>query len=233
MNERMQSATVAEVVAAVRKVLGEAGADLVGGHTSMGQELTIGLTVTGLLDGPVVGHSGARPGDAIILTKPIGTGVILAAEMRGLARGEVVQKALASMQRPLTLASRLLSPAAHAMTDVTGFGLAGHLMNILEASHVAARITLNSLPVLPCAEQLAANGIRSSLWPSNASLEAQVSRPPSPLSDLLYDPQTAGGLLAIIPAERAADLIASFEACNEPAFLIGQIEAGAPFITAA
>jgi len=233
MSERMQTATVAEVVAAVRKVLGEAGADLVGGHTSMGRELTIGLTVTGRLDRPVIGHSGARPGDAIILTKPIGTGVILAADMRGLARGDVLKRALASMQRPSAVAASLLSPAAHAMTDVTGFGLAGHLLNILEASNVAARIALSSLPVLPGAEQLAANGVRSSLWRSNAGLEAQVSRPTSPLSDLLYDPQTAGGLLAIVAAEHAADLIASFEACSEPAFMIGQIEAGAPFITAA
>jgi selenide,water dikinase len=233
MSERMQASTVTEVVAAVRKVLGDAGADLVGGHTSMGRELTIGLTVTGLLDGPVIGHGGALPGDAIILTKPLGTGVILAAEMRGLARGDVVQKALASMQRPLTTATNLLSPVAHAMTDVTGFGLAGHLMNILEASNVSARLTLASLPVLRGAEQLAAKGIRSSLWRSNAGLQTRVSGPASPLSDLLYDPQTAGGLLAIVPAERAADLIATFEARGEPAFLIGQIEDGAPFVIAA
>ena len=233
MSERMQASTVTEVVAAVRKVLGDAGADLVGGHTSMGRDLTIGLTVTGLLDGPVIGHGGALPGDAIILTKPLGTGVILAAEMRGLARGDVVQKALASMQRPLTTATNLLSPVAHAMTDVTGFGLAGHLMNILEASSVSARLTLASLPILPGAEHLAAKGIRSSLWRSNASLQTRVSGPASPLSDLLYDPQTAGGLLAIVPAERAADLIATFEARGEPAFLIGQIEDGAPLVIAA
>lgn len=233
MSDRMQVATVTEVVAAVRRVLGDAGADLVGGHTSMGRELTIGLTVTGLLDGPVIGHGGALPGDAIILTKPLGTGVILAAEMRGLARGDVVRQALASMQRPLTSAANLLSPIAHAMTDVTGFGLAGHLMNILEASNVSAHLKLDSLPVLPGAEQLAAKGLRSSLWLSNASLKARISGPASPRSDLLYDPQTAGGLLAIIPAERAADLISTFEARDEPAFLIGQIEEGAPAIITA
>lgn len=233
MSERMQAATVTEVVSAVRKVLGEAGADLIGGHTSMGRDLTVGLTVTGLLDGPVIGHDGAQPGDAIILTKPLGTGVILAAEMRGLARGEVVAAALASMQRPLTVAAGLLSPVARAMTDVTGFGLAGHLMNILEASNVAARLTLAHLPVLPDAEQLAEMGIRSSLWKSNASLDTQVTRTPSPLSDLIYDPQTAGGLLAIVPAGRAAELMATFEARGEPAFLIGHIEAGLPHITVA
>jgi selenide,water dikinase len=104
-------------------------------------------------------------------------------------------------------------------------------MNILEASNVAARLTLSSLPVLPGAEQFAASGIRSSLWPSNASLETKVSHPASPLSDLLYDPQTAGGLLAIVPAARAADVMTAFEDRREPAFLIGHIEAGTPHIT--
>ncbi|MFN3610138.1 MAG: selenide, water dikinase SelD [Hyphomonas sp.] len=230
MSDPMQKATVAEVVAAVSDVLRAAGADLVGGHTSMGRELTIGLTVTGLLDGPAIGLAGARPGDAILLTKPLGTGVILAAEMRGLARGHDVEHALASMQRPLAAAARLLSPAAHAMTDVTGFGLAGHLMSILDASNMSARISLPDLPVLPGADQLSAQGIASSLWQSNASLEPRISRPLSPISDLIYDPQTAGGLLAAVPPERVASLLSAFQAAGEPAFVIGRIEEGPPRI---
>ncbi len=226
MSDPMQEATVAEVVAAVSDVLRAAGADLVGGHTSMGRELTIGLTVTGLLDGPAIGQAGAQPGDAIILTKPLGTGVILAAEMRGLARGNDVEHALTSMQHPLAVAARLLSPAAHAMTDVTGFGLAGHLMSILDASNVSARISLPDLPVLPGAEQISAQGISSSLWRSNASLESRVSRPASPKSDLIYDPQTAGGLLAVVPPECVAGLLSAFQAEGEPAFVIGRIEEG-------
>ncbi|ABI78455.1 pyridine nucleotide-disulphide oxidoreductase / selenide, water dikinase [Hyphomonas neptunium ATCC 15444] len=230
MSDPMQKATVAEVVAAVSDVLRAAGADLVGGHTSMGRELTIGLTVTGLLDGPAIGLTGARPGDAILLTKPLGTGVILAAEMRGLARGKDVEHALASMQRPLAAASKILAPAAHAMTDVTGFGLAGHLMSILEASDVSARIALPDLPVLPGAEQLSAQGIRSSLWQSNASLEPRISRPASPISDLIYDPQTAGGLLAVVPSQSVTGLLSAFQAEGEPAFVIGRIEEGPPRI---
>lgn len=226
MSEPMQEATVAEVTNAVNDVLRAAGADLVGGHTSMGRELTIGLTVTGLLKGPAIGLAGAQPGDAILLTKPLGTGTILAAEMRGLARGSDVEHALASMQRPLAAASRLLSPVAHAMTDVTGFGLAGHLMSILEASNASAGISLHDLPVLPGAEQLSAQGIRSSLWKSNASLDPRISRPLSPVSDLIYDPQTAGGLLAVVPSERLTALLSAFEAEGEPAFVIGRIEAG-------
>ena len=233
MSEPMQEATVAEVTTAVSEVLRAAGADLVGGHTSMGRELTIGLTVTGLLKGPAIGLAGAQPGDAILLTKPLGTGTILAGEMRGRARGSDVEHALASMQHPLATASRILSPAAHAMTDVTGFGLAGHLMSMLESSNAAARLSLAALPLLPGAEQLSAQGIRSSLWQSNASLEPQISRPQSPASDLIYDPQTAGGLLAAIPAEHLSALLSDFEAEGEPAFVIGNIEAGPPgiFIT--
>ncbi len=232
MSERMQAGTLSEIVAAVSEVLREAGADLVGGHTSMGRELSVGLTVTGLLDRPAVGLSGARPGDALLLTKPIGTGVILAAEMRGLARGNDVAEALRSMQRPLAAASRLLAPAAHAMTDVTGFGLAGHLMSLLDASGVAARISLAKVPVLPGAERLSAQQVRSSIWLSNARLDSRVLRPASALSDLIYDPQTAGGLLAAVPAASAPGLLAAFDAAGEPAFLIGEIEAGAPGIRA-
>ncbi|MBA3070103.1 MAG: selenide, water dikinase SelD [Hyphomonas sp.] len=231
MSERMQAGTISEVVAAVSDVLHEAGADLVGGHTSMGRELTVGLTVTGLLDGPAIGLSGARPGDVLLLTKSIGTGVILAAEMRGLARGSDVESALRSMQRPLGAAARILTPAAHAMTDVTGFGLAGHMMSLLEASNVAARISLSRVPLLSGAEELAGQGVKSSIWRSNASLEPRVSRPASAISDLIYDPQTAGGLLAAIPAGAVPAILAAFEAAGEPAFLIGEIVDGAPFIT--
>lgn len=230
MSEALQVGTVAEVVAAVREVLDGAGASLVGGHTSMGCELTVGLTVTGLLTGPAIGLGGAKPGDAIILTKAIGTGVILAADMRGLANGSVVEGALKSMQRPLAVAARLLAPVAHAMTDITGFGLAGHLISILEASNVSARVSLSGLPVLAGAEKLSAQGIRSSIWQANAALDSRVSRPVSPISDLVYDPQTAGGLLAVVPAPVATRILSEFGVANEQAYLIGEIEAGPPKI---
>ncbi len=228
MSEPMQAATLAEMVAAVTSVLRAAGADLVGGHSSMGDEMTVGLTVTGRLAGKPTGLEGALPGDALLLTKPIGTGVILAAEMRGLARGLDVEAAFESMQRPLGAAAEILAPAAHAMTDVTGFGLAGHLMNILEASHVAGRLSLADIPFLPGAEDLCRSGVRSSIWPSNARLDLRISRPESPASDLLHDPQTAGGLLAAVSGEHVPGLLAVLEAAGETAALVGRIEAGEP-----
>lgn len=231
MSEKMQAATLSEIVEAAGDVLREAGADLAGGHTSIGAELTIGLSVTGLLERPAIGLSGAQSGDALILTKPLGTGVLLAAHMRGLARGADVEAALSSMQHPLSAAASLLAPVAHAMTDVTGFGLSGHLMSILDASGVAARIHLARLPLLPGTEQLSAQGVRSSIWRSNAALDTRIDRPASPVSDLLHDPQTAGGLLAAIPADQAEALLSALEAAGETASLIGYVEAGPPRIT--
>lgn len=227
MSDTMQAATLSEIVAAAGDVLREAGADLAGGHTSIGAELTIGLCVTGLLGRPAIGLSGAQAGDALILTKPIGTGVLLAAHMRGLARGADVEAALSSMQRPLSAAASLLAPVARAMTDVTGFGLSGHLMSLLDASGMAARIDLARLPFLPGAEQLSAQGVRSSIWRSNAALDTRLDRPANPASDLLHDPQTAGGLLAAIPAGDAQALLSALEAAGETASLIGYVEAGA------
>jgi len=230
MSDRLQAATVAEVTAAVSEVLRSAGADLVGGHTSMGRELTIGLSVTGLLDGPAVGLDGARPGDVLMLTKPIGSGVILAGHMRGSARGDDVRQAMDIMQRPLAAASRILAPGAHAMTDVTGFGLAGHLMNMLEASGAAAEVSLSAIPLMPGAERLARQGLRSSIWQSNTSLSGRITRPASAASDLLYDPQTAGGLLAAVPETLAPGLLAQLAAAGETGWVIGTITEGAPAI---
>ncbi|MEL6126687.1 MAG: selenide, water dikinase SelD, partial [Pseudomonadota bacterium] len=114
------------------------GVALVGGHSSVGAELTVGFTVTGLHETAPVGLDGARPGDAIILTKPIGTGTVLAGDMRLIADGEDVAAALTSMTRSNAAAARILAPIATAMTDVTGFGLAGHLSEILTRSGMGA-----------------------------------------------------------------------------------------------
>ncbi|MCB2141680.1 MAG: selenide, water dikinase SelD, partial [Rhodobacteraceae bacterium] len=142
MAPRLQSETLREIMAGAAEVFAAEGADVVGGHTSLGAELTLGYTVTGLCDGAPVTQSGARPGDLLILTKPVGTGVILAAEMALAAPGAAVAQALRSMSRPQGAAAAVLAPVAHAMTDVTGFGLAGHLLGMLDASGLAATLDL-------------------------------------------------------------------------------------------
>jgi selenide,water dikinase len=223
---------LAEVMAEAACVFRAAGADVVGGHTSIGSELTIGFTVTGLATRAIT-KGGAKIGDKIILTKPIGSGTIMAAEMAktrlpGLILGEAVAIALTHMTHSNGHAAAILTPHAHAMTDVTGFGLAGHLLEILDASGMAATLETNSIPTLPAALNLATAGIASSLAPSNrAASIGRVTGAKTPIKALLYDPQTAGGLLAIVPAAHADALIAALPG----AAIIGEITAGTPQIT--
>ncbi len=230
MAEDQQAETLREIMAAALSVFGPEGADIVGGHTSLGAELTIGFTVTGLA-GRVITHAGAQAGDALILTKPLGTGVILAAEMAGLAPGRVVAGALAVMGRPQGAAAQLLAPHARAMTDVTGFGLAGHLLSILDASGLAARLVMADIPLLPGAAALAGKGQVTSLLAANRQAAARMFLTDSAGTGLLFDPQTAGGLLAAVPAALAPGLVSALRAGGDEAAVIGSLCAGTPFIT--
>ncbi len=232
MTARLQVATLSEIMAAAEEVFSEAGAAIVGGHTATGAELSIGFTVTGLAAGRIIGQSEASPGEVLILTKALGTGVIMAAEMQMAARGDWVAGALASMSRPQGSAARLLATKASAMTDVTGFGLAGHLIGILDASGVAAHLGLNDLPTLEGAETLLERGVRSTLHTANAALRSRCNLPYAPRAELLFDPQTAGGLLASVPAVAASGLVSALRDEGFPAAVIGHIEAGPPEIHA-
>jgi selenide,water dikinase len=209
---------------------------VVGGHSTEGGELTVGFTVTGLAD-RVIGKRGAQPGDALVLTKPIGSGTILAAEMAlarvpGLMLGEVWAECIAQMSVAQGGAAEILAPVARAMTDVTGFGLAGHLLEMLEASGVAARLRLDDVPVMRGAVELAASGLGSSLQPANlAAVSWRMEAPQDNRAALLTDPQTCGGLLASVPAERAETLVAALRAAGHRATVIGEVVAGTPFLT--
>jgi selenide,water dikinase len=207
------------------EVLEAAGAVLVGGHSAEGAELALGFAVTGRTrPGRLLRKGGLRPGDRLLLTKPLGTGVILAAEMRRRAGARVVTEAIAAMLQPAAAASACLAEyGATACTDVTGFGLLGHLLEMLTASAADARLDPEAIPALDGALHLLADGIASSLHASNlASLAALVdAHPHSPLAGLLIDPQTAGGLLAGVPAERAADCLAELRRLGYRAMVIG------------
>lgn len=224
---------LAEIMAEAAAVFGDAGADVVGGHTSVGAELTIGFTVTGLAARAIT-KAGAKAGDVLILSKPIGSGTILAAEMAlarvpGLILGEAVAAALAVMCRPLGPAAAILAPQARAMTDVTGFGLAGHLLEILQASGVGARLKATAIPLLPGALAAAEAGHGSSLAPANrAATIGQLMGADSALKTLLYDPQTGGGLLAAVPAQHGPALLAALIAAGEQAAIVGEVVAGPP-----
>ena len=218
MSDALAQRSLSEILAAASGIFREAGAEIVGGHSSMGDETTIGFTITGLCDDAPITLSGARPGDALILTKPIGSGVIMAAEMAGLAEGASVAAALSSMTRPQTVAADLLRHA-HAMTDVTGFGLAGHLQGICAASGTGAELRIDRIPCLDGARDLSARGVRSTLYPKNR--KAVPGLPSDPLHDLLFDPQTAGGLLACVGDGPAT--LAALQAAGIRAALIGTV----------
>ncbi len=230
LSDALQARTLAEVMEAATDVLRAAGADLVGGHTSVGEELAIGFTISGLAD-RVTGKGGAQPGDALILTRALGTGTVLAAEMAmarvpGLILGEAVAACLAAMARPQGPAAAILAPMARAMTDVTGFGLAGHLAEMLDASPgTAAVLDLAAVPFLPGAVSLAAAGQGSTLAPANrAALDWRLDAAPGPEADLLIDPQTCGPLLAAVPMERAGALVTALrEGGDTQAACIGRI----------
>src|SRR5262249_45210631 len=155
--------------------------------------------------------AGAAVGDMLILTKPLGTAVILAATRAGACPSDWTEAAIESMRRPNAAASVVLAAArVKSCTDVSGFGLIGHLREMLSASHVAARLDLRSLPALPGALELLAKGWRSSADPATRGLLEGVTLPgPNAESEarvaLLCDPQTSGGLLAAVPADALAD----------------------------
>ncbi len=223
MSPEKQAATLAEILAGAEAALGPAGADLAGGHTASGAELSVGFSVTGLAPRPL-GLTGARPGDALILTKPIGVGVILAAEMRGLCPGAVWAGALEIMRRSNGPAAAALRDRARAMTDVTGFGLAGHLLGLARASGVAADLDLDAVPLAPGAEALAAEGVRSSVAAENrAAAAAELGlEADGPRAALLFDPQTSGGLLAAVPEALVDQTLAALRAAGEKAEPYGQ-----------
>ncbi|WP_170417715.1 selenide, water dikinase SelD [Ruegeria atlantica] len=220
MSPNLQRRTMAEIMATASDVIRDAGAEIVGGHSSMGDEMTVGFSLTGLCDTDPITLSGARPGDALILTKPLGGGVLMAAEMAGAARGEWVAAALEQMVQPQSKASELLA-GAHAMTDVTGFGLAGHLLGMTEASGCGASLDLEAVPVMEGALELSAQGIRSTLFEDNRTIAPEL--PTGGKADLLFDPQTAGGLLAAIPANRGQIVCDALRKAGYPAAIIGHM----------
>jgi selenide,water dikinase len=211
--------TVFQMMSGAVSVLNEAGCALVGGHTGEGQELALGFAINGLIDDSLAGvmqKGGMRAGDVLILTKPIGTGTLFAAHARLAARGRWIDAALASMQVSSRNAARCLATyGATACTDLTGFGLLGHLVEMTRASGVDAEIDLAALPILDGAEETVAAGILSSLQPANVRLRRAIANPEEVLSHpryaLLFDPQTAGGMLASLPAEAAAGCLAELQ----------------------
>ena len=215
--DRQTQATLTQMMTGAVEVLNAAGCTLVGGHTGEGQELALGFAINGLVavspNGELQGvmrKAGMQAGDVLILTKPLGTGTLFAAHALGLARGRWIEAALRNMEQSnLGAAQTLLAHGARACTDVTGFGLLGHLVEMTRPSGVDAEINLGALPVLDGALECLGLGQVSSLHNANARMRSALTNADSvdPTQterlSLLFDPQTAGGLLVSLPAANA------------------------------
>jgi len=224
MSEPLQERWLSEIMAAASEVFAAEGAAVAGGHSTQGADFTIGFTVTGLDPAPELLNPKPAEGDHLILTRPIGTGTLLAAEMQGLARGDDVEHVLSVMSQSQSDAARLLAKDAHAMTDVTGFGLAGHAARMVDGHGLSVQLDLTAVPFYPGAEELAARGLRSTLWAANRAAVA-YDGPETAQGALLFDPQTAGGLLAAVAEERSAELLDALTGLGHRAAVVGKLVA--------
>jgi selenide,water dikinase len=230
--EAKVEADLAAMLSGANEVLRAAGCALVGGHSSEGAELALGFAVNGLVPrAAMLRKQGLRPGDALILTKPIGTGTLFAADMRGKAKARWVMGAIAQMVQSSGPAAAILRRhGAHAATDITGFGLIGHLVEMVRASDVDVTLEIAQVPLLSGARETVERGILSSLQPQNVRLRRairnQAAAASHPLYPLLFDPQTAGGLLAALPLEEALRCVTELVAAGySSASVIGSVSA--------
>lgn len=230
--EELELATVRAVLDAAAEKVAEAGAILAGGHTIRDEKPKYGLAVVGTVHPQALWRKdAARPGDAIFLTKPLGTGLVLGAARRGAAAAGEVEAAIASMAALNAAAADALRPfEPRAVTDVTGFGLLGHAHEMAERSGVRILLEAEGLAALPGALAAAEAGVRTGGDARNRDFVARAVTVRPGVSDaavaLAYDPQTSGGLLAALPAEKGALLAAAFAARGLPLARVGRVEAG-------
>jgi len=224
------------VLGGALSVFSTVGCRLIGGHSMQGPEMQIAFAVNGVVEGEdSLSARGARPGDRLLLSRPLGSGALFAAHMQGRADGRDVEAALAGMEAGNARAAAVAREfRASALTDLTGFGLAGHLAAMLDAG-VEAEIDLDALPLLAGADAALKAGTRSTMHAANrASVRAWVSVPDvaANVEARLYDPQTSGGLLMALAPEVAQQALETLNRDlhpgEPPAALIGQFgEAGA------
>ena len=236
MADAMMEEDLFQMMAGALAVFREHGVDLVGGHSAEGADLGIAFTVFGGLGGDVLAKGGLRVGEKLILTKPLGTGAVLAGAMRGKARARDVVAAIDSMDTSNASAVGVLRDhGVGGCTDVSGFGLAGHLAEMTRASNVGAVLN-GPLPALAGAADLMASGIVSSLQRNNEQalddFVIRKARPDAPTVRILADPQTSGGLLAGVPAAAASSCVGELRRLGYGAAIVGEVTATGLTVTA-
>lgn len=250
-DEAITESTLLHLISGISDVLQDEGVRLVGGHTCEGAELACGLSVQGFADPSqrILRKRGGKIGDKIVLTKALGTGALFAADMRWKANGQYVAEAIESMTRSNVHAGRVATEFddVHACTDVTGFGLIGHLLEMLMTNEadksmdsIGAVLDIRSIPFLRGGLQASHMGIFSSLQPQNArNRRAVVNHSDAATSfpleyPLLFDPQTAGGLLFFVDSEDCDEFLLLLKTENVSASIIGEVveypEPGQPVV---
>lgn len=228
--EDLPAETTREIFRGAAATVREAGGVLAGGHTVRDAEPKYGLAVIGFVHPDrMLLKGGARPGDQLILTKPLGTGLVISGHRRGVARAEWLEAAIASMRGLNRVAAGVAVEAGHQMaTDVTGFGLIGHSLEVARASHARLVIEAHRLPALPGALELASAGVETDGAAHNrrfAAASADISAPPE-LACLAFDPQTSGGLLIAVPAAAFDRTCQALDAAGVTVAHIGHVADG-------
>ena len=217
----------------------EAGAVIVGGHSVADEEVKYGMAVTGVIDPRrIIRNVGARPGDALLLTKPLGTGILMTALKRDRLDADYYKSAVRWMaELNVQSAAAMLKYEVHAATDITGFGLAGHAYKMADGSGVTLRIEESDLPVLPGALELCREGMipgggkrNREFYGRFVTISAETA---DEIGEIAFDPQTSGGLLIALPPDQALALLADLQRLgNNEAAIIGKVVAREDFAIA-
>ena len=231
--EELPMEMLAEIFAAADAQVRAAGGLLAGGHTIRDEEPKYGLAVVGMAHPEGIWpKNGARPGDSLFLTKPLGTGLVMSGHKRGEIGTQQLERAIRWMRTLNNEAAQVLRGLEpNAVTDVTGFGLFGHTHEVADRSGVRVQLESERFPAIDGALDLARHGVRTSGDPRNRDFAGPHLELQDGVSEALvalgYDPQTAGGLLVSIPAERGPTLEAEFAARKLFLRRIGRVEEGA------
>jgi selenide,water dikinase len=227
--------TLYQLLSGAIEVLNSLQTPLIGGHTTEGAELAFGLACNGLIKPQkILQKQGMKSGDKLILTKAIGTGTLLAADMQYKAKGMWIDNAVESMLLSNQMAAKIfLENGATACTDITGFGLIGHLFEMLKASHLNVELNLETIPILEGARETIEQEIMSSLQPQNLKaavyLETVTEVTNSLEYPLLFDPQTSGGLLASVPLEKSDRILEELQNTGyKNSKIIGSVSSAIP-----
>ncbi len=236
----VQEGMLFELMSGAVQTLKQLGVVLAGGHTTEGAEMALGFAVTGYAEEDrLFQKSSLEAGDRLILTKPLGSGALLAAWMRGACQAEWYEPMMRHMLQANDRAGAIFAKlGVRACTDVTGFGLAGHLMEMLDASGVSARLYADAVPIYAGFAEVVAAGVVSTLHKDNAKVSCRVVLAPSPPAPLprnigreggpawLFDPQTSGGMLGAVKADQVDEALRMLkEAGCENAAMIGEVVA--------